>query len=1084
MKRFLLLVSNVLLYCLSLMALAKDRESYLDQCANSVLEQIYRNDSLISTGNTQDLNFVLDIRYEEYKFLEKLDGSTGYHDLNNRLKNYYNLGINTKDGSKSMAIYVILLSDQPPLAEVKHYVGEVPKEKSQLLDLYGKYDKTKYDALTKNIVDKKLPEYSSETVYDQFWRELTERVKEQLKKKESITFNNRKGAILNIINFLAPSTDPKVLKVGRKTSVMFGRSLSNEAMKAVLGQTNAYINTNASTLKFPLYNATDEAKGHINLFLKAIELGLNGIKNNQTLTDGSKGLADEDGIDADAGVIQYQSTGISKAQFELVRTKYLARWGESEPNLPKGISKVYSGYKNVTFVDHAGITTVDPSFLSRFFKDKDLSEFSVKDVMTALSTENLFFEDKVKYHIIITSTESYALNRNPIPTAIQQVIEAKPNDEYTVYIGLHVDIMEGEKIQVYTAYTNKLADKIYEYKKDLGFEWYQNKTSGRLVFAKDLKYQKDWTFKGEVYAIHPKTGEKVFNNYSEYYLLYRVSESYVKIASDLDSYLESDEFAYIFLEGYTAVLMAPLTGGMSLEAFAVKLIAQKVAKNVAAGIFSTIAGKSVVNYLIKDEVTTLKEAVIYTLKNTGAQEYANNVIDEFLEGSILPRYVNGCMGQIHEHDLEEKGYTVSDMPLSCIEGAGKVFASLVLMKGKTRMTEYIVDKIKGNPVKFWTKMAAILGDIKKDHVESFNNVFGIKVDADAIIKQIPINLSKYINLKKAYTGFQTQLGSNYTVFENALKRCNDEVLTAFDNNTALFNKLGNIKDLGETELAERMVKVSNGEDFGVLKLNNVLTKFINVSSVSIPKTVDLSSYISQSSDNLIDIVVHFQSGSYKALVEQDGKFVEKLLNTQDLAEIINKLPVDKAVRLLSCNDIASARDLSKLINNRTLYASDGWVELFQDGAINSANPFKRLVNGVETGDIGKYSNYRPDFESVILGPFLDFPTRLAKFTEYINGIDPNTLKDAETTARMLNSFLKYLDKFRDPVNDSRPIHFAVNYLDPLNSRNIERKFDDKGKLIISVLQAPAQGGNYTEIYENGGFVIFRNNMASIFKKKE
>lgn len=1068
MKRFIHILLLVIGFHEGLKA--NEYDDYLAYCTNTILEQIYHNDSLIQAGDVQNLNFVIDIRYEEFVMADKLEGIP---QLNDRLKAFYTSGYNPKLAEDTkVGIYVILLSKQPPLSATPSYGFE---SKDELLALTQKYDKTKYQQYMTKVKSKQLPGWDLGTQYDQIWIQLCENIQKKLKEKQSITFNNNKGAVLNITNYVTGRNAGGYATIGRKASMLFGKKLSNQSMLTVLNQTNQYLIGKKPSEYMPLYNNLGEY-GFINLYLSAIEAGLNGIKNNPKLPNGSSTVSDEDGIDAENGMVFYPTSGIN---FDNIKTAYSKLWYGADPK-PVGIERTYKN-KLVKYTDHAGILKVDPTFLDRFFKTQDLSGFSM-DEMKGVLASGMLFDSEINYKIIITSSQSFT--ESQVATAIQQAADGKIKDEETVYIGLHIDFANSDQVQVFTAYTDKLMQKIKDYKQNKGFSWYRNKTSGRIVFAQGLQYTlpnfyTEWEVLGK-YVTNDKSGQKIYNNYSDHYRVYVFLKTYTETMTPIDQYLQTDEFAYIFMEAYAAVLLAPVTGGASLEGFAVRIIAKKAAKDIAVGVATTIVQNTIFNYLFVDSIKTTKNAFLYTIKETKAQAYVANIIDEFQEGNPIPQYVSSCIGNVHEEMLSKAGYESANIPFDCVKGMLKKLGSLFLTKATKKTFSLIKMKLNNDPVTFMGKVKELFGELTDEHFKSFEKTFGLDFDLKLKITQFSLDLSKYTNLKKAYTGFQSQLGSNYTSFENALRMCDDKVLTAFDNNTTLFNKLGNIKDLSEIELAERMAKVSNGSDFGALKFNNVLTKFINVSSVSIPKTVDLSAYITQS-DDLIDIVVHFQSGSYKALVEENGKFVEKLLNTQDLAEIINKLPSGKAVRLLSCNDIASAKELSKLINNRTLYASDGWVELFQDGAINSANPFKRVVNGVETGDIGKYSNYRPDFESVILGPFLDFSARYSKFIDYINAIDPSTLKDAETTARMLNSYLKYLDKFRDAINDNRAIHFAVNYADPLNSGNVKRLKDG---VSFKVEQNPPGANNFTIIDQNGGFIIYRGNEIFIDKSKK
>jgi hypothetical protein len=124
---------------------------------------------------------------------------------------------------------------------------------------------------------------------------------------------------------------------------------------------------------------------------------------------------------------------------------------------------------------------------------------------------------------------------------------------------------------------------------------------------------------------------------------------------------------------------------------------------------------------------------------------------------------------------------------------------------------------------------------------------------------------------------------------------------------------------------------------------------INYEKLAVHEGVNLTNFAAKMSDQYIDVVVHFSDGKFKALIEEGGAFVEKALDAEQLATMIGHLPADKSLRLLSCNDIATAKQLSQQLPARTLYASDGWVELYDDGIILAEHNFKKLVNGEELG---------------------------------------------------------------------------------------------------------------------------------------
>jgi hypothetical protein len=124
---------------------------------------------------------------------------------------------------------------------------------------------------------------------------------------------------------------------------------------------------------------------------------------------------------------------------------------------------------------------------------------------------------------------------------------------------------------------------------------------------------------------------------------------------------------------------------------------------------------------------------------------------------------------------------------------------------------------------------------------------------------------------------------------------------------------------------------------------------LNLEKLAVHEGVNLTNFAAKMSDQYIDVVVHFSDGKFKALVEEGGTFVEKALDAEQLATMLGHLPADKSLRLLSCNDIATAKQLSEQLPARTLYASDGWIELYDDGIIQAEHNFKKLVNGQEVG---------------------------------------------------------------------------------------------------------------------------------------
>jgi hypothetical protein len=172
-------------------------------------------------------------------------------------------------------------------------------------------------------------------------------------------------------------------------------------------------------------------------------------------------------------------------------------------------------------------------------------------------------------------------------------------------------------------------------------------------------------------------------------------------------------------------------------------------------------------------------------------------------------------------------------------------------------------------------------------------------------------------------------------------------------------KLSKVKLLGKLKINPDFA--NNVDDFAKLseaagdskkleKLTDELTIVTEAgellyAKLGVRQTINLTAFTAKSSDDFIDVVVHFSNGKFKAIVEESGSFIEKSIEIEQLAKTLNQLPGNTSIRLLSCNDIATAQKLSKQIPAKTLYASDGWVDLYADGTIQSQSKFQKIVNG-------------------------------------------------------------------------------------------------------------------------------------------
>ena len=132
----------------------------------------------------------------------------------------------------------------------------------------------------------------------------------------------------------------------------------------------------------------------------------------------------------------------------------------------------------------------------------------------------------------------------------------------------------------------------------------------------------------------------------------------------------------------------------------------------------------------------------------------------------------------------------------------------------------------------------------------------------------------------------------------------------------------------------------------------------------------------QQNDDVLDVVIHAEGNTYKALIEKSRRTLEVNLNEKSLAGLIESVAKspDQPVRLLSCSNFASAQKLSKHLD-RPVIATDALVRVHPDGGIttiarsgNGSQKWYQLEGGkrVEVSPPKKpESRYKGDF--VLMG---------------------------------------------------------------------------------------------------------------------
>ncbi len=183
---------------------------------------------------------------------------------------------------------------------------------------------------------------------------------------------------------------------------------------------------------------------------------------------------------------------------------------------------------------------------------------------------------------------------------------------------------------------------------------------------------------------------------------------------------------------------------------------------------------------------------------------------------------------------------------------------------------------------------------------------------------------------------------------------------------------------------------------------NVFKKNIS----AFPENLDFTGYNFNTGDEFIDVIIHSNSkGEFVIRVEG----TEKIVSTKDLAKIIDKIPIDKKIRLLSCNTDKAAIEFSK-VTSRSFYASDGVVKLYPDGTVVHDTPFKKYQRGAR-------SDLEEDFIKPNLEPGTGKPLELGRKFEDISkdlkllfGNKSNNvfdkIKDLEIINKKLDRLLK------------------------------------------------------------------------------
>ncbi len=181
-----------------------------------------------------------------------------------------------------------------------------------------------------------------------------------------------------------------------------------------------------------------------------------------------------------------------------------------------------------------------------------------------------------------------------------------------------------------------------------------------------------------------------------------------------------------------------------------------------------------------------------------------------------------------------------------------------------------------------------------------------------------------------------------------------------------------------------------------------IQRVLDKNADAFPKNVDFTGFNFDTGDNYIDVIIHYENGKFLSKVETE----EKVISIEKLAEVINSLPSDQKIRLLSCSTEQAAIELSKL-TEKPFYANDGRVKLYPDGEVVHVTPFTRYHKGARSDLEEIPPNIKLRKETpIILGRDANIKSKIERI------LNNNSLQEAIVALKLSSekriAFIKYI----------------------------------------------------------------------------
>ena len=139
---------------------------------------------------------------------------------------------------------------------------------------------------------------------------------------------------------------------------------------------------------------------------------------------------------------------------------------------------------------------------------------------------------------------------------------------------------------------------------------------------------------------------------------------------------------------------------------------------------------------------------------------------------------------------------------------------------------------------------------------------------------------------------------------------------------------------------------------GITRFNAYNLGNLGVKGISKRGTIEISGIAFNDADNIVDVIIHAKGTGYSLWIDK----VEQVITEADLATLLGNIPSGKIIRLLSCSNLNSAKELSKLLPNE-IHAIEDLVRIHPDGGVttiarsgNATQKWRKLKVGVDIGE--------------------------------------------------------------------------------------------------------------------------------------